>query len=401
MATHVELPQLSDTMTEGVLVAWLVKEGDNVRTGDPIADVETDKAIMNVDAPTDGIVLRQHVAEGDTVPIGAVVATIGAVGEDVPPVEAAPAPASVVETPTEQPPEPAVAAEEPAEHAPDTRERLRVSPVARKLAAEAGLPLDGLHGTGPEGRIVKRDVVAARGAAASAPTPASGSRLAPISSRRKLMISRLEELARTVPTFTVSRDVDMDPAWAFRESLKKTRTFAEGIGFNEIIIRAATIAMREVPELNATYTPAGIRCNDEVHVGLAVGLEDVVAVPVVRNAHSRSLAEVSAEVRRLTEQARSGSLLAYDLGKSTFTISNLGMYGVDRFTAVLNPPEAGILAVGAIVRKPRVVGDSVAVGREMSVTLTVDHRVADGVRAALWLGAFAGCLEDPVTLLVD
>ena len=406
MAIRVELPQLSDTMTEAVLVSWLVNEGDEVRVGDPVADVETDKAIMNIDAPASGTLLKQYAAEGDTVAVGALIAAIGQPGDPLPDPEEPPAEPVAEEPAPAAPPVTPSAPEPAAPTIPDSAQpdRIKASPKARKLAEENGVNLKDVAGTGPGGRIVKRDVLA--GTAAKIPP---GGKTVPITSRRKLMIRRLEEAARTIPTFTVSRDISMDAARSFRESLKTTRTFADGIGYNEIIMKAAARAMEEVPEMNASYVPEGIRFNDAVHMGMAVGLEDVVAVPVVRDCQTRSLAEISAEVRRLTEAARTGTLLAYDLGTSTFTISNLGMYGVDRFTAVLNPPEAAILAVGAVKRRPVVkpdamtsgTSDMLTVGYEMSVTLTVDHRVADGMHAARWLSRFAGCMEDPVTLLVD
>jgi len=404
MATKVELAQMSDTMTEGVVLAWLKEEGDEVRQGDAIAEIETDKATMELEAPAAGVLLKRYVEAGATVSCGTVLALVGNRGEPIPddePTSAAAREASERVLPPSEP----CASEAPAPYAPTEDVRLRSSPSARKLARMEGVDLRTVVGTGPGGRVVRRDVEAVlaegrRAAPVAQPAHLPG-QTTPISRVRRKMIERLVATHQTVPTFSITRRIRMDAARAFRESLKMTETFAGGIGYTELLVKAVARAMKSVPQLNARYTESAIVLLDEVNVGVAVGLEEGVIVPVIRRCQARSLREVRDEFQRITTWAKEHSLLADDLGNSTFTISNLGMYGVEEFTAILNAPDAAILAVGAVARQPVVSDDGIVVAEMMSVTLTVDHRVADGVLAARWLQAFTRCLENPVSLLVD
>ena len=404
MATNVELTKMSDTMTEGTVVEWLKKEGDQVRQGDRIAEIETDKATMDLEAPRGGVVLKRFVETGATVPCGTVVAVIGTEGEPVPDVAPEPdeqqgAASAAPSVSLSRAPEAKAAAPSPGEA------RLRSSPSARKLARMEGVDLKIVLGSGPGGRIVRRDVEAAlagqeQAAQEVSPTTPAGE-MVPISRRRKKMIERLVVTHQTVPTFNLTRRIRMDAARAFRASLNATDTFARGIGYTELLVKAVACAMKVEPGLNARFTEQGIERLADVNVGIAVGLEDAVIVPVIRRCQARSLREICDDFERITARARDNTLLAADLGNSTFTISNLGMYGVEEFTAVLNAPDAAILAVGAIRPEPVATGDRASVAELMSVTLTVDHRVADGVLAARWLQVFTRCMENPVCLLVE
>jgi pyruvate dehydrogenase E2 component (dihydrolipoamide acetyltransferase) len=404
MATNVELTKMSDTMTEGTVVEWLKAEGDEVRHGDSIAEIETDKATMDLEAPRDGVLLKRFVEAGATVPCGTVLAVIGAEGEPIS--DAAPA-ASQEHGATE-------AARSSAEPGPRQAQplaspldaaRLRSSPSARKLARTGGADLKAVSGSGPGGRILRRDVEAAladqKRMAAQAPSAPPAGEVVPISRLRKRMIERLVATHREAPTFSLTRRINMDAARAFRESLAVTNASAGGIGYTELLVKAAARAMKAEPGLNARFTERGIERVADVNVGIAVGLEDGVVVPVIRRCQALALHEIRDEFARIVARAKDNTLLAADLGNSTFTISNLGMYGVEQFTAVLNAPDAAILAVGAITPQPVVSAEKLSVAHLMSVTLTVDHRVADGVLAARWLQVFSRCVENPVCLVVE
>jgi len=388
MARTIELPQMTDTMAEGTLVSWLKAEGDAVQAGEPIAEIETDKAIMELEAPEGGVLLKAFVAVGDTIPCGGPVACVGNLGDPIPDATGA----SALATKTGP--------------APKHRGRTKASPAARKIATAAALGLDDVGGTGPGGRIVRRDVEAALAARAAAPpsepaqaVPTGG--VVPIGRIRRKMIERLVATHQTVPTFSLTRRIVMDAAAGFRDGLVATATFSGGIGYTELIVKAAARAMRDVPALNARFTDEGIRSIEDANIGVAVGLDEGVVVPVIRRCQAKTLRQIADDFRGLTERAKRNALLAADMGNSTFTVSNLGMYDIDEFTAIPNAPDAAIMAVGAIAPQAIVRGNAVAIARLMAVTLTVDHRVADGVAAARWLAAFAGYLENPIKLLVD
>lgn len=394
MATVIELPQMTDTMTEATLVAWLKSEGDTVAAGEAIAEFETDKAIQELEAPAAGTLLRQFAGPGAVVATGAPVAVIGLPGESIPDVVAR---SSDVTPGLPESKTPAISdsTDKPAESKPG---RVKSSPLARKLATEAGMDIRAIGGTGPGGRVVRRDIENAK---TEPSVSGAGEMFIPFDRMRRTMIARLIETHRTIPTFTVTRRIDMDKAAAFREDLKRTRAFADGIGWTEILVKAAALAMRVVPGLNARYEEDGIRRLREVNVGIAVGLESGVIVPVIHRCEEKGLHAIAGEFRDLTSRARDRSLLAVDIGNSTFTVTNLGMYGVDEFAAIINAPDAAILAVGAVTQQAVVREGTLAIARVMNATLTVDHRVADGVTAARWLEAFSEVLEHPVGLIID
>ena len=435
MAIAVEMPKMSDTMEEGVLAAWLKEEGQTVAAGDVVAQVETDKATMDLEVYDDGVLLKRVIGEGDAVPIGGLIAILGKAGEDISAIlakyqggGAAPAPAAVEEVPAAAP-----AVEVPsAPISASDDSRVKASPLARKLAADHGVNLAGVAGSGPEGRIIKRDVEAAMGGtAAPAPVAAPALVAAPvaeaprasvpapaapiaapggsydavrISQMRKTIARRLAESKFTNPHFYLTADIDMSEAVAFRGKLNE-KAEANGlakVSFNDLVTKACALGLRQHPWVNASWMEAEgeIRLHHDVHVAIAVAIEDGLITPVIRNADRKGLSQLAAETRSLAERARNRELQPEDWSGSTFSTSNLGMFGIDEFTAIINPPNACILAIGSIRDVPVVKGGVVVPGKQMKVTLSCDHRVVDGATGAEFLKTVRGYLEDPVTMLL-
>jgi pyruvate dehydrogenase E2 component (dihydrolipoamide acetyltransferase) len=416
---------LSPTMEEGRLVEWKKKEGEKVSTGDVLADVATDKAIMELVARADGVLLQQVVREGTTVPVSSLVAVIGQPGEDVSalvngaggapapaaPKAAAAPPAKPVEAPTEKPKEAAQAAAPapaPAPAAPPPPPaaapggRVKASPLARKIAAERGLDLAQVSGSGPEGRVIRRDLegVTPRPAAAAAPTGAPGVAFTdvPLTQIRKTIAKRLAQSIGPVPTFYLTAEIEMDRAWDARTALKALGPEGD-VSFNDIIIKATATALRQHPECNAWWQDDHIRVWNEVHVGMAVAIDEGLITPVIRHADQKTLRQISAESKDLAGRARERRLKPEEYTGSTFSISNLGMFGIDEFTAIINPPEAGILAVGAIIQKPVVVDNAVVTRRRLRITMSCDHRVIDGATGAKFLKTLRTLLENPLAMV--
>lgn len=416
MATQVIMPVLGLTMESGTIVEWMKQEGDAVAEGEVLFTVETDKSVMEVEAKTSGVLLKIVHGPGESVPIQQVIGYIGERGESIPTDGAgAPAPAaSAGETPAARVAPPAPAPE------PRPGGRIKASPAARKRAKELGIPLEQLIGTGPGGRIVRMDVeqfaaaqaaakpeipVAPKPAAAPAPAGAVEKREAsrtPLSGKRRIAATRLTQSATTVPHFYLTIDIDMTAAVALRASLNELAE-TQGrprVSFNDMLIKAAALALRESPAMNASLDGDTVVQYADVHVGFAVALEDGLVVPVVAHADQRSVYEIAETTQTLEAKARSSGLTPYDYGYGTFTISNLGMFGVDRFTAIINPPEAAILAVGRIKKTPVVEDDHVIVRSIMSVTLSSDHRIVDGAVAAQFLDRLRRMLKQPLALLI-
>jgi pyruvate dehydrogenase E2 component (dihydrolipoamide acetyltransferase) len=417
MATKVVMEALSPTMEEGRLVEWKKAEGDKVAAGDVLAEVETDKAVMELVARADGVLLKQVVAEGATVPVAEVVGWIGQPGEEVPGgggaapaapaaaprAEAAPAAAAAPAAPaTPAAPEPAAAPTPAAAPAPGSDGRVKASPVARRMAAEKGIDLASISGSGPEGRIIKRDVESAQPGqrAASAAPAAIGTAFTdvPLSQMRKVIARRLAQSIGPIPTFYLTAEVDMERAAEARDALVAANPDGK-FSFNDVIIRAAAAALRKHPWVNAWWQEDHIRQWQEVHIGVAVAIEDGLITPVIRHADRKSLREISAEVRELAGRARAKKLQPDEYTGATFTISNLGMFGIDDFTAIINPPEVAILAVGRIEPKPVVMDGNVVVRRRMRLTLSCDHRVVDGATGAEFLKTLVGMLENPLAIV--
>ncbi|RKX34242.1 MAG: pyruvate dehydrogenase complex dihydrolipoamide acetyltransferase [Verrucomicrobia bacterium] len=448
MATIIEMPKLSDTMTAGTLVNWLKEEGETVSNGDMIAEIETDKATMELEVFDDGILLKQFVAAGDQVDIGTPIAAIGDEGETV----EAPAPVVVKEVPpkaqdqeatrdeTNRPtapadipaPAPGSIKQQPAPTAPpdsDAPARIRISPLARRLAEEKGVDLAQIQGTGPGGRILKADVLAAAGGDAPAlpqaapktsSTPAQSRPVAiaagapiaedadiPLSNMRGIIASRLVESKTTVPHFYLEIEIDAGPLMRLRAELNAN--LAElppeqgGIKFTvtDFILKGSAEALRRVPQVNASWMGDRVRQHGAVHLSLAIAVPDGLVTPKIENAHSKTLRQVAVEARDLAARARDKKLRPDEFTGSTFTISSLGMLGIDSFFAIINPPNAAILSVGAILKKPVVnERDEVVPGQRMKIGMSCDHRVVDGATGAQYLAALKTILETPALMLV-
>jgi pyruvate dehydrogenase E2 component (dihydrolipoamide acetyltransferase) len=435
---------LSPTMEEGRLVEWKKGEGEPVAVGDVLAEVETDKAVMELVARAGGTLLKQVVPAGTTVPVSQLVALIGEPGEAVEngrptaAQEQATQPAPDQSRPVSMPPAPRAAAASEAAPAttarapaplrapaPSVASRVKASPLARRIAAERGIDLSGIAGSGPEGRIVLRDLEgatapataaatagAARPAAPAAPPakpivprpavtrPSDGAPYTdvPLTQLRKTIARRLVQSIGPIPTFYLTTEVDMERAWDAREALK---ALGEGpkVSFNDIIIKAVATALRQHPACNAWWQDDKIRYWHEVHVSMAVAIEDGLITPVIRHADLKSLREISTEAHDLAARARERRLAPEEYTGGTFSVSNLGMLDIDEFTAVINPPEAGILAVGRIVEKPVVHEGQVAVRRRLRLTMSCDHRVIDGATGAQFLKTLKTMLENPLAMV--
>jgi len=425
------MPRLSDTMTEGVVAKWHKQIGDTVNEGDLLAEIETDKATMEFEAfpGQEGKLLYIGTGEGETAPVDTVLAILGEEGEDIealkaggaaPAAEAAPAKEEVSAPAAAPAPEPAPAAAPapvptPAPEAAPvqvaTDGSLKASPLARKLAAEKGVDLSMLKGSGDHGRIVKRDVDSFNPAIHTSPQPGVSATAAPaapagvenytdypVSQMRKVIAKRLSESKFTAPHFYITMDIDMDNAIAARKAMNASGDVK--ISFNDLVVKATALALKKHPAVNSSWMGDFIRVNDHVHIGVAVAIEDGLLVPVLRHADQMALSHISASVKDLAGKAKDKKLQPADWEGNTFTISNLGMFGVEEFTAIVNPPDAGILAVGGIKQVPVVKDGQVVPGNVMKVTLSLDHRVADGASGAAFLQSLKAYLENPVTMLV-
>jgi pyruvate dehydrogenase E2 component (dihydrolipoamide acetyltransferase) len=427
MPLKITMPALSPTMTEGTLAKWLVGEGDAVQSGDVIAEIETDKATMEVEAVDEGTVGRLLVNAGaEGVPVNAVIALLLEDGEDAAALDlvdtggAAPAPAS--EAPQQAAPQAVTPTLPiaPPPLAPASGDRVFASPLARRMASQAGLELSGVTGTGPNGRIVKRDVeaaIAAPGAQPSAPaaTPATAPvtaaapaeaspfepafDLEPANNMRKIIAARLTESKQTVPHFYLTVDCEVDDLLKVRKDLN-SQSDSYKISVNDMVIKACGIALRKVPEANASWTGDALKIYKTADIAVAVAIDGGLITPVVRDAGGKGLETISSEMLELGAKAKDGKLMPEEFQGGTFSISNLGMYGVKQFDAVINPPQGAILAVGAGEPRPVVKDGALAVATVMSVTLSVDHRAVDGAVGARFLAAFKGLIENPLTMLL-
>jgi pyruvate dehydrogenase E2 component (dihydrolipoamide acetyltransferase) len=422
--SNINMPKLSDTMEEGTIVEWKKKSGDEVKSGDVLAEVESDKATFDLEADADGV-LQILVEQGVPAKIGAPIATIGEAGA---PAQAEPAPkpraqaarapeppvAKAEEPPPPEPePAPPPAAEPPSpERGGENGTGIKASPLARRLAAEMGVDLASLKGSGPEGRIVKEDVMAAGTA-----RPKTDRRRPQLESDRRAgsdveiveptrmqstIARRMAEAKATIPEFHVTVETRVDLAVSLRQQLKDSVAGAEKVTMTDFLVRACALALRKFPEVNSSWVDGKFQRKRSINIGLAVAPSQGMGllVPVVHDADVKDLIQISIESRQVIERARSGRPNEGDLSGATFSISNLGMFGVDEFTAIINPPEAAILAVGAIKDVAVVQGGSVLPGKVMRMTLSVDHRVFYGATAAQFMAEVKRLLENPVTLLV-
>lgn len=423
MAEVIKMPRLSDTMTEGVIAAWHVKVGDTVGNGDLLAEVETDKATMDVESFFDGTVLFIGSGEGESIPVGDLMVIIGEKGEDItaavaeaknaassaaPEAKAEEAPAPVASTPEPAPVAAApVAAPAPASTSSDDS-RLKASPLAKAMAKDRGIDLNAVTGTGDNGRIIKKDIESfvpgtaapAAGAPIMIPTVVGEERFTekPVSQMRKTIARRLSESKFSAPHFYLTMEINMDQAWKSRKAINEVSPVK--VSFNDMVIKAVAAALKQHPAINSSWLGDKIRYNEHIHIGMAVAIDEGLLVPVIRFADAKGLATIAAETKDLAGKARDRKLQPKDWEGNTFTVSNLGMFGIEDFTAIINPPDACILAIGGIIDKPIVKDGAVVPGKVMKVTLSADHRVVDGMKGSQFLVTLKSLLEDPVRILV-
>lgn len=415
MAEVVRMPKLSDTMTEGVVAEWHKKIGDDVESGEVLAEIETDKATMEFESFLDGVLLYIGIEKGQTAPVDAVLAILGQKGEDISALlaEAASEPAgeSASSEPKVDPSQPSVAPVAAPSAAPapipvsvsqpSGNGRLKASPLAKALAADKGIDIQQIAGSGNGGRIVKRDIdnfTLAAAAQTSVATGVENYTEEPVSQMRKVIASRLSESKFTAPHFYLTMDIDMDNSMAARKQINAAGDVK--ISFNDFVVKAAANALKRNPKVNSAWMGDKIRYNNHIHIGIAVAVPDGLLVPVVRFADTKGLAEIGAEVKDLAGKAKAKKLQPNEWEGNTFTISNLGMYGIEAFTAIVNPPDACILAVGGIKKIPVVKNGQVVPGNVMKVTLSCDHRVVDGATGSEFLLDLKANLENPVRMLV-
>jgi pyruvate dehydrogenase E2 component (dihydrolipoamide acetyltransferase) len=429
MAEIITMPRMTDSMEQGNIVGWLKKVGDVIKNDDVLAEVETDKATMELPWYGDGTRVLLHIGiDKGTVDVGAMIAILGQAGEDYKTVLASNN-SEKTETPSATPTQKEPIA--PVAMATDTNSdaRLKASPLAKNMAADAGIDLAKISGSGEAGRIVRRDIEAALGTAKSTttttttvtktmlpppvpqqvappkavtptvvPAAASGDVDTPLSSMRKTIARRLGESKFSAPHFYLTMEINMDKATAAREQINALSPVR--VSFNDIVIKACAIALQQHPVINSSWMGDFIRHNANVNIGVAVAVEEGLLVPVIKNANAKSLSQIGTEVRTLAGKAKDKKLQPAEMSGNTFTISNLGMFDIDEFTAIINPPDACILAVGSIMKKPIVKDDAIVVGSIMKVTLSCDHRVVDGASGAKFLQTIKSILEEPIRLML-
>jgi pyruvate dehydrogenase E2 component (dihydrolipoamide acetyltransferase) len=417
MAEIVRMPKLSDTMVEGVVAEWYKKVGDNVETGDLLAEIETDKATMEFEAFQEGVLLHIGVDKGKTAPIDSILAILGKKGEDIEailkaeadvvaevkeePIKVAiapsPAPAKVAAV-VKAPVQAAVSAPTQYPSASTVSEgKVKISPLAKRLAQERGINYSFIQGSGEGGRIVKRDIDNYQGGGTSFVGTESFTDET-VSQMRKVIAARLAESKFTAPHFYLNVSIDMDNAMAARISINKMIA-PQKVSFNDMVVKACAVALKDNPNVNSAWYGDFIRRNDHIHIGVAVAVPDGLLVPVIRFADGKSLTQIGAEVKELAQKAKDKKLQPEEWEGNTFTISNLGMMGIESFTAIVNPPDACILAIGGINAVPVVKNGEVVPGNIMKVTLSCDHRVVDGAVGSAFLKDFKNYMENPVLLL--
>lgn len=421
MAEIVRMPKLSDTMTEGVVAEWHKKVGDNIESGELLAEIETDKATMEFESFQEGVLLHIGVQKGDTAPVDSILAILGEKGEDIGKLleEEKSTNTKVDEKEIEKPTEikavapkdnfvqPSIPASQPASNKviatnnfPSAESNsdidVKASPLAKKLADEKGINLKFVNGTGTEGRIIKRDIDNFQGK--SIVSGQESFQDEPVSQMRKVIAQRLAESKFTAPHFYLTVSIDMDNAIQARKSINSSISPSK-ISFNDFVVKAVAASLIDHPKVNASWYGDFIRYNKHVHIGVAVAVDDGLLVPVVRFANEKSLTQIGEEVKLLAQKAKDKKLQPEEWEGNTFTISNLGMFGIDEFTAIINTPDACILAIGGIQQVPVVKNGEIVPGNTMKVTLSCDHRVVDGAVGSSFLNTFKNYLENPVLLL--
>ena len=426
MAIKIEMPKLSDTMEEGVIAKWNVKEGDKISAGDIIAEVETDKATMDVEAFDDGTLLKIIPQEGDAVPLGGLIAVIGEEGEDISDIldgaggGGSSESSSSDDSDKKEEKKSEESKEDKSEEKTETKEtssesdngRVKASPLAKKMAEDKGIDLTSVQGSGPDGRVVKKDIEDYKGGSSSGsglskPSSSSSasrsfesleSKEVKVSQMRKVIARRLSESKFTNPHFYETIDIDMKAAMAARSSMNEANDVK--ISFNDIVVKACAIALTRHQAINSSWHDDVIKEHGDVHVAVAVAIDEGLMTPVITHADKKGLSEISSQTRELAGLARDRKLQPEQMEGSTFTISNLGMFGIEEFTAIINPPNACILAVGAIRDGPVVENGAVVPGKRMKITLSSDHRIVDGAKAAQFLNTVKNLLENPLSMLL-
>ncbi len=417
MAEIIAMPKLGFDMAEGTLVRWLIAEGEAVEKGQVLAEIETDKATVEVESTASGVLKRRIVTEGAVVPVGDPIAVVGAPDEDIGEEILSRIPEEPAEA-AEEKPEPAAEKEPAAEvSSPQPGERVKASPLARRMAAEAGLDLAQIRGSGPGGRIVKADIEEALAAPVrkearpalpvrpqapawqpEAPIPAD--ERVPVDRLRAIIARRMSESKQQLPHFYVTSEIDAEPLMTARRQINELVPEDQKVSVNDFIVKAAALALRQLPNLNASLDGGEIVRHGHVNIGIAVALDAGLMTVVCKDADQKPLRLISQEVREMAARARQGKVRPDDIEGSTFSISNLGMYDVEDFAAIINPPEAAILAVGSVKETPVVEGGGIKAGLRMKVTLSADHRVTDGAEAARFLQALKKILENPAWMLL-
>lgn len=422
MAEIIRMPRLSDTMEEGTIVSWLKKEGDAVKAGDVLAEVETDKATMELESYFNGYLLYIGVKEGP-VKVDGIIAIIGSKDEDYKVVLEKDAAGSATSASSDAKPSEEKSAENavttivpqvqtetqvPVVSVQETSGRIKASPLAKTLAHEAGVSLAEVHGSGDQGRIVKKDIEhfmtskpAATVSDVRTPAVVMAANISygdvPVSQMRKTIARRLGESKFTAPHFYLTMEINMDQAVAARQAINEKA--AVKISFNDFVVKACAVALRKHPAINSSWFGDKITYHKDIHIGVAVAVEDGLLVPVINHTDLKSMSQINQEIKELAGKAKSKKLTPQEMQGNTFTISNLGMFDIEEFTAIINPPDACILAVGSIIKKPVVKNDQIVVGNMMKVTLSCDHRVVDGATGAQFLQTLKAMLENPVMMI--
>lgn len=417
MSIDITMPQMGADMTEGIVVRWLKAVGDQVERGEIIAEIETDKATVELEAFETGVLLQLVAAEGETVPVGDVIAVLGSPGETAAPVQRKEAAETPARRGTPKPVAATAAGKEPAPALAETPsaaaragERLRISPVARRMATEAGIDPATLPGSGPDGRILRRDVEAAlavapaarverpaRPAAAPAPAPAPGA-VEPLSKMRQAIARRMSQSKQTQPHYYLTLDIDMTAALAFREQFNQAAGEEERVSINDLVVKACTLALQRHPKFNAEYGEDGLRYHEQVNIAIGIALDEGLIAPALLDCGAKTLGAIARESKDLIARAKGGHLRTDEYGAGTFTITNLGAYGVEMLIGIINPPQAAILGVGSVMPQA-VVRDGEVVARQvMKVALSADHRVSDGAEGARFIKEIQALLENPASL---
>lgn len=405
------MPQMGFDMKQGTVVRWIKGEGEEVARGEAIAEIETDKAVVEIEAFGDGVLRKIVVAEGETVEVGTIIGLIAKTSEDVPESFGVAAEPKIEGIPKIETDAPAIMTDDlPPKHFAAPPTRVKASPLARKEATEHGLDVASVPGTGPGGRVTKNDVlrfvsqlpaeVPAEADSSPAPASVATGRVVPLSRMRQAIARNMSHSKQEIPHFYVTVEIDMDEAVRLRMQLNETLDKNVRVSVNDMVIKAVAQALPQHPMFNASFVSGGIEFRGDINVGMAIALEEGLIAPAIMGCSRKRLIEIAEETTTLADRARSGVLSAEEYTSATFNVTNLGMYGVEEFSAIITPPQSAALAVGSVREVPVVKGVDVAVGQRMKVTLSIDHRVADGSQAALFLSDIRQTLENPIRLLM-